>query len=555
MALKIEMKTLLLAFLSGLWAFIPILTSYSANLGEIGLDFVLLFGLLCAVGTVCIFAVMNLIFRSPFAAFGSCVVGWFCVSASYSVIFGVSDTFGMKTTIPTLAYGLLMLILFFGVGYGIKRLVARYQPNEKFVLSMVSVVVAVLLVVSAVPVVLYSVQMNGFESVSDSDNLVFSVEEGLPKPNIYWIHAESMVNEKTFEKYWGEETVGLTEELESRGFFVNQDADTHATPSTTLILAAFMSPRYYDVNEEYYLKDYAGGQWSDEVKNSTFDSRSRNIYKYENELTNAFSQAGYNTIGINKKTDLYYTGSEFAHIYLYSDNFDASLISDPEADAFQSLTKLDNQYKFITYTTYPIFLLDSIIHIWDIYWDVSLATLSPVDVSMEYVSKSLSVDSLSGSDWIQIEYGSLLNSVADAVNTTSNPKLVCLYPSFVHVPYQYDEQGNNLGDVNNSLSGYYGQYLFSEKVLLYMVSMIQESDPHAVIIIQGDHGPHSWPITTFTDEFGSDADLVELRHHVLSAIYIPEEYQTEDYEEILSNPLNIARYLVNNFVGENYEYK
>ena len=25
-------------------------------------------------------------------------------------------------------------------------------------------------------------------------------------------------------------------------------------------------------------------------------------------------------------------------------------------------------------------------------------------------------------------------------------------------------------------------------------------------------------------------------------------------EEVLSNPLNISRYLVNNFIGDNYEY-
>ena len=39
----------------------------------------------------------------------------------------------------------------------------------------------------------------------------------------------------------------------------------------------------------------------------------------------------------------------------------------------------------------------------------------------------------------------------------------------------------------------------------------------------------------------------------MNAVYIPEKYQNGD-EKYLSNPLNISRYLVNNFVGDNYTY-
>ena len=45
----------------------------------------------------------------------------------------------------------------------------------------------------------------------------------------------------------------------------------------------------------------------------------------------------------------------------------------------------------------------------------------------------------------------------------------------------------------------------------------------------------------------------EIRNSVISAIYIPDKYKNGD-EEYLDNPFNISRYIVNNYVGNNYEY-
>lgn len=40
----------------------------------------------------------------------------------------------------------------------------------------------------------------------------------------------------------------------------------------------------------------------------------------------------------------------------------------------------------------------------------------------------------------------------------------------------------------------------------------------------------------------------------MSAIRVPEKYQTGEEHYAMENPLNISRYLVNSFVGRNYEY-
>ena len=50
-----------------------------------------------------------------------------------------------------------------------------------------------------------------------------------------------------------------------------------------------------------------------------------------------------------------------------------------------------------------------------------------------------------------------------------------------------------------------------------------------------------------------EKECSNVRNSTFSSIYIPDEYKNGD-EEFLSNPLNISRYIINNYVGKNYEY-
>ena len=80
------------------------------------------------------------------------------------------------------------------------------------------------------------------------------------------------------------------------------------------------------------------------------------------------------------------------------------------------------------------------------------------------------------------------------------------------------------------------------------------NDEDAVIIVQGDHGLHTVEDKYMLKIFSKDMkDVQEIRNSVISAFYIPEKYKNGD-EVYLNNPLNISRYIVNNYVGENYEY-
>ena len=84
--------------------------------------------------------------------------------------------------------------------------------------------------------------------------------------------------------------------------------------------------------------------------------------------------------------------------------------------------------------------------------------------------------------------------------------------------------------------------------------MILEVDPDAVIVIQADHGLHGNTEEDFKKAFGPDADPIELWNSTMSAIRVPEKFRTGEEHYAMENPLNISRYLVNSFVGRNYDY-
>jgi len=94
------------------------------------------------------------------------------------------------------------------------------------------------------------------------------------------------------------------------------------------------------------------------------------------------------------------------------------------------------------------------------------------------------------------------------------------------------------------------QWEYTTEVLLIIVDMILEENPDAIIILQADHGPHNLGVQdAMLEEGWTRSEIVELNHSVFSAVRIPQKYGGLD--EPL-DPRDISRFLVNNFVGENY---
>ena len=139
------------------------------------------------------------------------------------------------------------------------------------------------------------------------------------------------------------------------------------------------------------------------------------------------------------------------------------------------------------------------------------------------------------------------------------PKFVLFDIGVAHQPFEFDELGNHISEDGKNPMRYPAHHSFSAKVLLMYIDLILEHDPDAVIVLQADHGLHGLPgqigVEGVMELFSCTAEeAVSIWHSTMSAVRLPDELMTLENEKILSDPRNISRFLVNNFVGENYEY-
>ena len=121
--------------------------------------------------------------------------------------------------------------------------------------------------------------------------------------------------------------------------------------------------------------------------------------------------------------------------------------------------------------------------------------------------------------------------------------------------WKYDKNGNFIDESKfRELENYGNNYEYSSKVLIDLIQYIKDNDKDPVIIIESDHGIHNKRIAEMKYYFkANNKEVEEIKHSTFSSYYIPKEYQNGD-EKYLENPLNISRYIVNNYVGNNYEY-
>jgi len=540
-------SVLLFALASTLWVFVPHLPLYLTNINNVSLLFVLLLAVVYMIGTLAVYFIALFISRSALASFGVCVIAWIGLSMSEGIITG----FLSGVPFSTVLYSLVLLCVMCLGGFGILKAAQEFELSSKKLSKILIVLVAVLLVINIVPIVAYNI--TSADAIADaSEGMTFAVDDSLDHPNIYWIHAESMVDETVLEKYWGEDTFGFTEKLEERGFYVNHDAHVPGSQHTTYILPSLFSPTYYDANTHSYPVDWY------ETRTVPNSALCRDVMLNNHEFINAFDAAGYETVTVIPPSDLQWISSPTEIIYYY-DSMTVAL--GKELSEITPLEKLcyhdlEQQEGFVEFSAYPIASVFSFINVWDkCYAYYNSAMHGHI---IDYVSFEDKVNILPGTYWLnQWGHSNFISSVSYSLDTSDNPSLTFFYADFCHGSV-FDEYGNRqTGVFEYRLQKYYDQYLFSEKLLLYLVDEILERDSNAIIIIQGDHGQHTAKgddVNELIETFGEDVDPSEFWNHVLSAVRIPEQYQTEDYPEAIQNPRNIVRYLVNSYVGENYEY-
>ncbi len=557
-----------------------ILHFYAQNYALVPFKGFLLYCAFLVVVSALVYLFGRLVFQSSYSAILISAIFWVFVFSVKSV--GIDNLqvvlsnllgFHLARTYVIAAIGAFALILFFIAG----MLTRKIKAGGYIFTVLLSVIFGVLLLLnivsvatqlikggeSAVPDADLQTTLGLTEPSSDSDVYLhdFATSDDTPSPNVYWFHCDTMTNFAAFEKYFGDDQAEFLSALESRGFYVNTDAMLPYKQITCSSVPSLMCPHFYD----NYLKDVLStGDYADDPS-VLMSSAALRTARDNNELFYAFEAKGYSTAvlsgypGIfNLDSDLYLCSnyinlkynSGLNGVYVFNHSEDEQ--QDASVNYFEILSEQiydrSQLEAFLIKFTYPLyFALDQIGY--DTIYDLSdndYYLLQREITDDEIAALGLRTDNRPFDLDVGNEFYYLLENV-------SSPQFSIIMFNMAHMRYDYDADGNLLDVATSDMHMYGGTHLYSTKTLLAMVDQILAQDPDAVIVLQGDHGPHDGD-EDFFDPDNFDAEQAELQASVLSAVRIPEQYQSGDETSILDNTLNISRYLVNSFVGYNYAY-
>lgn len=402
-------------------------------------------------------------------------------------------------------------------------------------------------------VVLILFQLNFIESTGyvlknmsrfEDKDIVYTtkVDNNLKTPNIYWIHCDGMLNLDDVNKYFEYDYSEFKKYLDDNKFIVNSDASFYSTGHTLQSLAALYNPKYYDMVLKEYFDNVNNDNFNDKI--ITFDKLTDK--RLNNELFASLKEKDYKLVSITEFN--HYSAFYTDYIFDYY-NFQHSKEQDLDYMTSEDFS-YDEFMKFIYYSHFKTLGDVTFTHYFtDNY---NFLKHKEIDYNKFDFSKCPSIDK--GDYWKAKAMIASLDMMYK--KDIDNSLFTFIDFELNHTPWVLDENGKkvNTNKEGFSLENYVANYEYSTKVLSEMIDFIKSNDQNAIIILQADHGIHTVTARKVKKYFdGSSDDVNTLRNSTFSAIYIPEEYINGD-EKYLENPLNISRYLVNNFVGENYTY-
>lgn len=385
---------------------------------------------------------------------------------------------------------------------------------------------------------------------TNNEDVSFEVEvdDNYDTPNIYYIHCDGMLSLGAMRSYFGYTNNYLNNYFIDNGYYHNMDAELVGGRKTQRALAAMFNPNYYDKVLKDFLIDLEDSYYEDKPVSSLVGYRKLEDKRLNSELFDALDKKKYTTFAIgeyNQYTsldvdyyyDFYYFDSEWLHLidgkdklrYIKESNNDLKLSSYVDFLHFRNLLSNTMFHEVIDYVDY----LD--------YKDIPYDDINLSDY--EYISDS--------------EYwpAKAILKGLDKSFELNDDKFVFIDYNLNHLSLTFDSNGNRLREEDMfNLRYYSGNYQYSTYLLVDILQFIHDNDPEAVIIVQGDHGIHMLEDSYIMNRISIDVTgLKKVRNSVISAMYIPNKYKNGD-EKYLNNPLNIGRYLVNNYVGDNYKY-
>lgn len=411
-----------------------------------------------------------------------------------------------------------------------------------------AVVLCVVLMMNLGPVVWYQVSAPKYDP--DQYKTTFTVDESTPSPNIYWFHIDGMQSMAGVAELFGDEQAEFRAALAERGFVVNDDAWFESGHTTTVAMLELMSPSFYEA-EILPMLDF--DSFNDDAAymamvNALRDPSLKNqldMAHVNNETLVAFAEKGYHTSAITySDLTIYKTVDVF---YSMADADLATPVLTPKDDApgsaFLAGQDRANLANVLTSATALRLLrpqVEALVQRMNAGTYEYGELTWPKEAAREIIGQGYE------------EAGEVTVRALGEILESEEPRFAVVHDVQAHTPYVYDEKGERiLGQSGADFDHYYPQHVYARGVLVKLLDMVLAADPEAVIVLQSDHGLHG----TTREEMAAAgvADLAEVQltwNGNISAVRIPESYGGQDSP---MDPLNIARELVNRFVGDNYD--
>lgn len=323
-------------------------------------------------------------------------------------------------------------------------------------------------------------------------------------PDIYYIVLDAYTRADVLEEYFGFDNSDFIEALQSRGFFVAEEARSNYT-STFLSIPASLNLTYMnDLADEYTLDDE---EWWPELMERLRHSEVRNILEDE----------GYAILS-------YDSGHPFTWIY----------------DADEFIRPPENTS---TFNTYEAMLLDTTLARFFIDGFGNASARDEQFLYPEYEAHR---------SRIRFTLSTLGDIAVRPERTFVFAHIMCPHPPFVFEPDGEPIIGTepfHLGLIRSDESvaaDYTGQIEYLNSLVLEAVDEILRNSTHTpYILIQADHGMKShldWMDTSMESQFQ--------RFSILSAYYFPNEAYDALYPSI--TPVNSFRVVFNQLLGSSY---
>lgn len=530
----------------------PLFYLYNKNAAEISFIYILFACVALGIIVEIAYLLGLVVFRSTISGLSLAIIVTICLVLMKPIhggMLSLSQKLSIQFRYVALIIGIPSLAILVGILLAVKKL-----PNATS--ALLAFFICVLVLINVVTSMRFVLSHKTEYSIKTQ----YTVDNTTELPNVYFFFMDGAMGLDVFDKYYENGTSEFRFKMTEDGFIVNGAATLDAKHSTSIVMPMIFCPSFYDEFLEQALKD------KQDMDRDTFMatySRELNEAHCNNELILALRSKGYDSYVI--------TGQYRPFLPMHTDRFYLvnHHISDTAGTIF-SLTEKDTPYSieanFNPAETSGMAMLNVMSLIIPDFLAERIAARLTKDEQTEFfesfrsVPSTLSAEEISrlfAGNEIAIQY---YNGLAQSLNETihfAGPKFVLIHNFMLHLPYGIQNADYVRGpwpEGETDLPDFEEHYLYVLNVLEQMTKLVIENDPNAVIVVLGDHGIHGeWYETAIAERFGYRA-IEQFQDSVLYGMYIPEGLEIEEKTFALTDPRNITRWLVNHFVGSNYEY-